>query len=75
MPQPLPRTYASRQRELDRAKVDKIIKQTEPELASTGGATAPGDSRRLRGIPAVSRGTSGAITGTDPARALFSKER
>ena len=37
--------------------------------------TAAGDERRLRGLPAVARGTSGAIAGTDPLRALLAKER
>ena len=39
-------------------------------------ATAGGDGRRLRGIPAHAKGTGGgAIAGTDPLRALLVKER
>jgi hypothetical protein len=30
------------------------------------GATAPGDTRKLRGIPAIARGVTGAIPGTTP---------
>lgn len=33
-----------------------------------GSATAGGDPRRLRGIPAIGRNVTGAITGTDPER-------
>lgn len=33
-----------------------------------GPATAGGDPRRLRGIPAIGRSVSGAIRGTDPER-------
>ena len=36
-------------------------------------ATAPGDSRKLRGIPAVGRGVDGSIPGTDPVAALEAK--
>jgi hypothetical protein len=32
------------------------------------GATAGGDTRALRGIPAIGRGVTGAITGTNPNR-------
>ena len=76
MPQPLPRAFRARQQAEDAAKLEKILKQTaEPEPSSTAGATAAGDAARLRGIPAVGRGTSGAVRGTDPARALLSKQR
>jgi hypothetical protein len=34
----------------------------------------PGDKQRLRGIPAVGHGVSGAIPGTHPVGALLSKE-
>jgi hypothetical protein len=34
----------------------------------------PNDAVRLRGIPAIGRGVSGAIGGTDPVRALEHKE-
>jgi hypothetical protein len=38
-------------------------------------ATLAGDSSRLRGLPAIARGVSGAIPGTQPERALLAKER
>lgn len=34
-------------------------------------ATLGGDPRRLRGIPAIGRGVTGAINHTDPERALL----
>jgi hypothetical protein len=34
------------------------------------GATAGGDERRLRGIPAIGRGVAGAIPGTRPGANL-----
>ena len=52
--------------------VQEAVDET-PE--STAGSTAGGDGRRLRGIPSVGRGVSGAIGGTDPLRALMAKER
>lgn len=59
----------------DRAKVGRIVAETETEPErQAAGATAGGDGRRLRGIPAVSRGTSGAVAGSDPVRALIAKE-
>lgn len=35
----------------------------------TSHATAGGDSRKLRGIPAIGRSVAGAIPGTDPEKA------
>jgi hypothetical protein len=35
-------------------------------IRTAGGATAGGDPRRLRGLPAIGRGVSGAIPGTSP---------
>ena len=52
--------------------IAELVEET-PE--STAGATAGGDSRKLRGIPAIGRGAGGAIAGTDPMRALLAKER
>ncbi len=61
----------------DALKVDKIIgNSTAPEITVTTKtkATAPGDSRRLRGIPVVG-GVSGTSPGTDPLAACIAKER
>jgi hypothetical protein len=41
------------------------------DARAAAGATAAGDPRRLRGIPAIGRGCSGAIPGTRPGDNLF----
>ena len=70
----MPRAFRRQQQALDMEKVARIT--AEPvEPSSSAGATAGGDGRRLRGIPAVARGTSGAVFGPDPLRALLAKER
>ena len=67
MPQPLPRYRPPPVRELE--KVDRVVAQTaEPEGAE--GVTAPGDWRRLRGVPCLGRGVRGAIAGTVPPQRL-----
>ena len=77
MPQPLPRAFRLQLQALDSEKVARIVAEAGEleELASVAGATAAGDAARLRGLPAVSRHTSGAVAGSDPLRALLSKER
>lgn len=59
----------------DALKVDKIIgNSTAGEVITTKTkATAPGDSRKLRGIP-VAGGACGTSPGTDPLSALIAKE-
>ena len=44
----------------------RIAIETSTETAVVGGATAGGDERKLRGIPAIGRGVTGAIAGTVP---------
>lgn len=61
----------------DREKLAAIFRDAEAqseEDSVAAGATAGGDGSRLRGSPAISRGTAGAIPGTDPVRALLAKE-
>ena len=72
-----PELSAGNWRAEDRAKLDRLLIDVGEELpASSAGATAaPGDWRRLRGVPAVGRGIGGTIAGTDPLRALLAKER
>lgn len=41
-----------------------------PTTTNTAGATAGGDNTRLRGIPAIGRGVTGAINGTNPTTHL-----
>lgn len=58
------------QRERDQRHVDRIVEQAEqnPDLDALrlSRATAGGDERKLRGIPAIGRGVAGAIPGTSP---------
>ena len=71
MPQPLPRAYRRQEQTGDTEKVDRILREVGDEQpASAAGATAAGDERRLRGIPAVGRGCSGAIAGSRPGENL-----
>ena len=61
--------------EQQRRTLERILAEIgDEETATAAGATAAGDPRRLRGIPAVGRGTSGAVFGSDPLRALLAKE-
>ena len=64
-----PVAYAAKER------LAKLLLELGEEAPASSGVTAAGDERRLRGIPAVSRHSSGAIAGTDPLRALLAKER
>lgn len=44
----------------------RIALEANPEPPQARGATAGGDERKLRGIPAIGRGVQGAIPGTTP---------
>lgn len=48
----------------NQAVEDAIGPDTTAPTATT--ATAPGDTRKLRGIPAIGYGVAGAINGTAP---------
>jgi hypothetical protein len=48
----------------------RITLETAAEGKTLAGATAAGDSRKLRGIPAIGRGVSGAIPGSQPGSNL-----
>lgn len=50
--------------ERDMARI-ALETSTTPEVGVKG-ATAGGDERKLRGIPAIGRGVAGAIAGTIP---------
>jgi hypothetical protein len=72
VPQPLPRAHRRQLQAEDAAKLELILREVTDEPASSAaGATAAGDERRLRGIPAVGRGCAGAIRGTRPGDGLF----
>ena len=72
-PPPLPCNRPLQERALDARKIAAIVDDVETQ--EVAGATARDDAVRLRGLPAVSRYTSGAAFGTDPMRALLAKER
>ena len=75
VPQPLPRHRRLTELEADTAKINVIVGEADRlETSLAAGATSGGDGRRLRGIPAVGRRTSGAVFGTDPVRAMLAKE-
>lgn len=69
VPEILPRFYRELQKLEDATKLGRILEETGdvPELTR---ATAAGDERRLRGIPAVGRGCVGAIPGSRPGENL-----
>jgi hypothetical protein len=72
VPQPLPRAWRRQEQAADRENVDRILREVSDEPPSSGaGATAAGDWRRLRGIPAIGRGVAGAIRGSRPGDSLF----
>lgn len=51
----------------DALKLTRILLETgEPAPITIGHGTAGGDERKLRGIPAIGRGVTGAIPGTSP---------
>jgi hypothetical protein len=58
------------QRIEDARRLGRILEETG-EVPEITRATAAGDWRRLRGIPAVGRGCGGAIPGTRPGENLF----
>ncbi len=58
------------------ATIIRDINPNAPEIQERRyRATAAGDERRLRGIPALARGVGSAIPGTNPLQALIAKER
>ena len=66
----LGRYHRDAQKALDAAKLAKILLEVgEPIPEKVGHATAGGDERRLRGIPAIGRGVAGCIPGTAPHNA------
>jgi hypothetical protein len=56
-----------------RARLNAAIENAVDERPSS--PTAAGDTRKLRGIPAIGRGVAGAMNGTDPLREVLKKER
>jgi hypothetical protein len=67
-----PRAYRRQLEAQDSAKVDRIVRESSSEdVGYVAGATSRGDALRLRGLPAIGRGTSGAIRGTRPGENLW----
>ncbi len=48
------------------ARIAQDTATSDTPIRSAKGATAGGDERRLRGIPAIGRGVAGAIAGSSP---------
>ena len=70
VPHPLPRAWRRQEQAADRENLDRIVREVgDDEPPSVAGAAAPAD--RLRGIPAIGGGVSGAIRGTRPGDSLF----
>lgn len=65
MTQLLGRFQRQQQQIEDQRKVARIVEDAADVPAHTG-ATAAGDGRKLRGIPAIGRGVTGAINNTVP---------
>lgn len=68
----LPRFTAASQRIDDERKLARIVLESQslglPQTVAR--ATLAGDNRRLRGIPVVARGVTGASPGTMPGLAI-----
>jgi hypothetical protein len=63
----LPRFNAAMQKVEDQRKIGRILEETgEVITATVQKATLAGDTRRLRGIPAIGRGVAGVSPGTNP---------
>ncbi len=62
------------QARLVREALDDVAIDPATPMHRDGPATAGGDERRLRGIPAIGRGVTGAIPGTDPERAAMRRD-
>lgn len=68
MTQILPRFSAALTAIEDARKIGRILEESGDVAAThtVARATLPGDTRRLRGIPAIGRGVAGASPGTNP---------
>lgn len=62
----LRRFRAHAERIEDERKLAQILIETGEAAPAQAGATAPGDTRKLRGIPAIGRGVTGACKDTVP---------
>jgi hypothetical protein len=60
--------------DLDR-QLARIALEVGGDLPDHGAATAAGDPRKLRGLPAIGYGVGGAIAGTQPERETLRRQR
>jgi len=76
MAKQLPRFEALLQKHEDARKLAKILLETgdEEPPPTTKGSSNGGDWERLRGLPAIGRGCSGAIRGSDPLGEVLRRE-
>ena len=76
MSRPLPRFHADAEKAEWARKLAKILLETGAAMPDTKTVTHADhwDKARLRGLPAIGRGVSGAIPGTDPLRYVISRE-
>jgi hypothetical protein len=70
----LPRFTAAMEGIRDAERLGRILEEVGDAPVAVGKATAGGDPRRLRGVPAVGRGVSGAVSGSQPLAELLRKE-
>jgi hypothetical protein len=56
------------ERQADRKAIERILAEPVEDTTKPTKATAGGDERKLRGIPAIGRGVAGAIPGTRPGQ-------
>lgn len=63
--------------DLDRqlARIAREVGADLPPAPGATPATAAGDPRRIRGLPAVGYGVAGAIAGTQPEREAIRRSR
>lgn len=67
-----PLQYRNLELEAHIARLEARIERETADTSTTSeteGATAGGDERKLRGIPAIGRSVAGAIPGTNPDQA------
>jgi hypothetical protein len=72
----LPRFHQQQERLADARKLAVILLASGEALPEEAKRAAPmgSDPARLRGLPAIGPNVSGAVRGSDPVRALLSKE-
>ena len=57
---------------VDASRVERVLHEAEALVVAVSAvASAGGDTRALRGIPALARGVGGVMAGTQPEQALM----